>query len=491
MNSRMNNGLKPNMGSNIKSSIKKDIKKDIRKEVKAHYNAELDKESNKERKSDKKTGFRSDKKTTFKTEKKTSFKSDRKASFKTDKKVGSKTDKKSFSTKSKNENYVKAASKSTGCPFSKQCGACNYQEGKYHFHLKEKQKIVDKLMKPYCSVQPIIGMENPLHYRNKVHATFDRTKKGVIVAGTYEAKTHNIIPIENCMIENEEADQIINDIKNMLKSFKIKTYDEDTGYGLFRRVLVRTAKKTGEIMVVLVLGSPIMPSKNNFVKALRKLHPNITTVIVNVNDKRTSMILGDKEQVIYGKGFIVDELCGLKFRISSKSFYQVNPNQTEILYKKAMKFAELSGKEKVIDAYCGIGTIGMIASKNAKEVIGVELNKDAVRDAVTNAKKNEIHNIRFVNKDAGEFMTEMAEQGEHADVVFMDPPRAGSDEAFLSSVIKLAPEKIVYISCNPETLERDVKFLSKKGYEVKKVQPVDMFPWTEHVETVCALNKTN
>ena len=274
-----------------------------------------------------------------------------------------------------------------------------------------------------------------------------------------------------------------------MKSFKIKTYDEDTGYGLFRHVLIRRGFKSGEIMVVLVLGSPILPSSNNFVKALRKEHPEITTVVLNINDRKTSMILGEREKVLYGKGFIRDELCGCTFRISPKSFYQVNPVQTEILYQKAIEFAHLTGKESVIDAYCGIGTIGLIASGHAKEVVGVELNKDAVKDAILNAKENQIRNVRFFQGDAGEFMEAMAAEGNSMDVLFMDPPRAGSDEKFMASAVKMGPEKIVYISCNPETLARDLKYLTKKGYQVKKIQPVEMFAFTEHVETVVLLSR--
>ena len=241
-------------------------------------------------------------------------------------------------------------------------------------------------------------------------------------------------------------------------------------------------------MVVLVLGSPILPSSNNFVKALRKEHPEITTVVLNINDRKTSMILGEREKVLYGKGFIRDELCGCTFRISPKSFYQVNPVQTEILYQKAIEFAHLTGKESVIDAYCGIGTIGLIASGHAKEVVGVELNKDAVKDAILNAKENQIRNVRFFQGDAGEFMEAMAAEGNSMDVLFMDPPRAGSDEKFMASAVKMGPEKIVYISCNPETLARDLKYLTKKGYQVKKIQPVEMFAFTEHVETVVMLS---
>lgn len=386
-----------------------------------------------------------------------------------------------------NKNSEKVQSQQMICPVAKKCGGCSYIGMDYAATLEEKQNIVNKLMKRYGTVEKIIGMKEPWYYRNKVHAAFGRLKNGTIVSGTYEAKSHRIINVDSCLIDNQKADKIIYDIRNLLKSFKIKTYNEDTGYGLLRHVLIRCAEATGEVMVVLVLGSPILPSKNNFVKAIRKIYPEISTIIINVNDKKTSMILGEKEQVIYGKGYIVDELCGLKFRISSKSFYQVNRKQTEVLYGKAMEFAGLSGRERVIDAYCGIGTIGMAAAGNAKEVIGVEVNKDAVRDAVHNAKLNGIRNISFYCADAGEFMVGMAERKEHIDVVFMDPPRAGSDEKFLKSVVKLGPDKVVYISCNPETLARDVGYLRKMGYEVMRVQPVDMFGWTESIETVVKL----
>ena len=355
------------------------------------------------------------------------------------------------------------------CKSYKKCGGCQYQGLAYPKQLEKKQKNVEALLKKFGKVNPIIGMKEPFYYRNKVHAVFDRDRRGNIISGTYEANSHRVVPIEECLIEDKKCQEIIRTIRGMLKSFKIKTYDEDTGYGLLRHVLVRRGAKSGEIMVVLVLGSPIFPSKNNFVKALRKEHPEITTILLNVNSKKTSMVFGEKESVIYGKGFIRDELCGCTFRISAKSFYQVNPVQTEVLYNKAIEFAALTGKERVIDAYCGIGTIGMIAAKHAKEVIGVELNKDAVRDAKLNAKENNVKNIVFRQGDAGEFMTAMAAAGEKADVVLMDPPRAGSDEAFLSAVVKLAPKKVVYVSCNPETLARDLKYLTRKGYEVRKI----------------------
>lgn len=242
-------------------------------------------------------------------------------------------------------------------------------------------------------------------------------------------------------------------------------------------------------MVVLVTASPVFPSKNNFVKALRKVHPEITTVVQNINDRGTSMVLGTRDVVLYGKGFIEDKLCGCTFRISAQSFYQVNPVQTEILYQKAIEAAGLTGKETVLDAYCGIGTIGLIAASKAKQVIGVELNKEAVRDAIKNAKRNQTKNITFYCEDAGEFMLKMAAEDQQLDVVFMDPPRSGSSEVFLDCLAKLAPKKVVYVSCNPETLARDLRILKKKGYQMQEAWPVDMFPFCDHIETVCLLSR--
>ena len=375
------------------------------------------------------------------------------------------------------------------CPVFEKCGGCQLLDKSYDKQLKWKKDQVSELLKPYGRLEGIEGMERPEHYRHKVHAAFGRDRRGNIISGVYKEGTHIIVPVERCLLENQKADEIIQTVKSLLKSFKIKTYDEDTGYGLLRHVLVRVGYQTGQIMVVLVLGSPIMPSKNNFVKALRNVHPEITTVVVNVNDKKTSMVLGEKEQVIYGPGFIEDELCGLTFKISPKSFYQVNPQQTEKLYNTAIEYAQLTGKETVLDAYCGTGTIGMIAASKAGKVIGVELNKDAVRDAVAGAKKNHISNISFYQADAGEFMVKMADAGEKVDVVLMDPPRSGSDEKFLSSVVKLQPKRVVYVSCNPETLARDLKYLTKKGYEMVKGRAYDMFPFTNHVETVVLLSQ--
>jgi 23S rRNA (uracil1939-C5)-methyltransferase len=373
------------------------------------------------------------------------------------------------------------------CPVSDKCGGCQLQHFSYEKQLQEKQEQVNALLEKFCKLEDIIGMDNPYYYRNKVHAAFDTDKKGNVISGVYEAGSHRVVPIDSCLIEDQRADNIIVTIRGMLKSFKIRTYNEDKGIGLLRHVLIRTGHKSGEIMVVLVLASHIFPSKNNFVKALLKKHPEITTVVMNVNNKKTSMVLGEREQVLYGKGFIEDTLCGKVFRISPKSFYQINAVQTEVLYGKAIELAELKGTETIIDAYCGIGTIGIIASDNVKKVIGVELNRDAVKDAITNAKKNKSNNIYFYNQDAGEFMNQMAAEKQSVDVVFMDPPRSGSTEEFMDSMISINPKKVVYISCNPATLERDLSYLLKKGYEVKKAIPVDMFPRTEHVETVSLL----
>ena len=390
--------------------------------------------------------------------------------------------------------------KTSGCSIAGKCGSCRDSGVPYDKQLKTKQKMMQELLGGFGRVEPIIGMEDPLHYRAKVHYAFDRDRKGNIIAGCYEADSHKVVDLTlaGCLIEDEKCQEIMATVKKLMYSFKIKTYDEDTGYGLLRHCLIRRGVNTGEIMAVLVLSSPIFPGKNNFVKALRSAHPEIKTIVINVNDADTSLVLGEKEIVIYGPGYITDELLGLKFRISPKSFYQVNPRQTGKLYQTAIDLAGLTGKETVLDAYCGTGTIGLCAAKSAREVIGVELNPDAVRDARTNAKINGIKNAVFHVGDAGEFMEKNAAadmRGDvdkaalKCDVLFMDPPRSGSTEKFLNAAVKAAPDRIVYISCGPESLKRDLNILTKKGYAVKRIQPVDMFPFTEHVEVVCLLSK--
>lgn len=385
---------------------------------------------------------------------------------------------------------LQSKKKQSVCPVFSKCGGCQLLDMPYEKQLQKKKREVEALLKGICPVHSVEGMEEPLHYRNKVHAVFGY-RKGETISGVYREGTHDIVPVESCLIEDQKADEIIGTIRGMLKSFKIRTYDEDTGYGLLRHVLVKRGFSTGEIMVVLVTASPVFPSKNNFVKALRERHPEITTIIQNINGRGTSMVLGEQEKVLYGKGYIEDVLCGFRFRISSKSFYQINPVQTEKLYQKAVELAGLTGKETVIDAYCGIGTIGIVASPKAGKVIGVELNPDAVRDARENAKRNQVKNIQFYNNDAGRFMVNMASRGETAQVVFMDPPRSGSTEEFIQAVAVMKPQRVVYVSCNPETLARDLKMFKKKGYQAEGAWGFDLFPQTLHVETVVLMSKVN
>ena len=375
------------------------------------------------------------------------------------------------------------------CPLYKKCGGCQIQNLSYEKQLEFKMKKVVGLIGRFHHVEDIIGMDNPYHYRNKVQAAFGRDKQNRIISGVYQSSTHKIVPVDDCLIEDRKADEIIVTIRKLIKSFKIKTFDDNKMTGFLRHVLVKRGFSSGEIMVVLVTGEEQFKSKRSFINALLQRHPDITSIVQNINNRRTSLVLGNKSIVLYGKGTIKEQLCGYTFSISPKAFYQINPVQTEILYNKAMEFAEISKDDIVIDAYCGTGTIGIIASKYAGRVIGVELKKDAVRDAKNNAKLNGIENIDFVCADAGKYMVGLAEENLKADVVIMDPPRAGSDINFLKSVVKLSPKKVVYISCNPETLKRDLTYLSKNKYKIRKIQPVDMFPHTEHVECLVMLNK--
>lgn len=373
------------------------------------------------------------------------------------------------------------------CPLAKKCGGCQLQNMTYERQLKWKQAREEILLKEFGKVKKIIGMENPYHYRNKVQAAFGRLRNGEIISGVYQSGTHRIVSVDSCMTEDETADKIIVDIRKMLPKFKIWVYDEDRRTGFLRHVLVKRGFSTNEVMVVLVGATGYFPMKKQFTKKLLELHPEITTVILSINPKDTTLVLGDKEEILYGKGYIEDTLCGLTFAISARSFYQINPVQTEKLYAKALEYAQLDKNTTAIDAYCGIGTIGLAASQTAGNVIGVELNRDAVRDAISNAKRNNADNIRFYCDDAGDFMEAMALEGESVDVVFMDPPRSGSSRKFIDSMLKMAPKRIVYISCNPETLARDLKFITRGGYKVKEITPVDMFPHTNHIETVVSM----
>lgn len=381
--------------------------------------------------------------------------------------------------------------RNSSCPVYKKCGGCQLQNLSYPEQLKFKQNKVERLLKNFCKVEPIIGMENPYHYRNKVQAAFYTDKRGKIISGVYQSGTHHVVGIDLCQTEDVIADKIIVAVRKLLPSFKMTTYNEDTGKGFLRHILVKRGFATNQIMLVLVTGTPVFPSKNNFVKAILKQFPEITTIVQNVNNYNTNLVLGNNQKVLYGKGYIEDILCDCRFRISPKSFYQINPVQTEVLYNTAMEYADLNGNETVLDTYCGIGTIGIVAAKRgAGRVVGVELNGDAVRDAIVNARANNLKNIRFYKGDAGEFMYEASDEDEKPDVVFMDPPRAGSDTKFLDSLIKMSPETVVYVSCNPETLARDLEYLTNNSdYKVRKIQPVDMFPHTAHIECVVLMSR--
>jgi len=384
------------------------------------------------------------------------------------------------------------------CPVSRKCGGCDYIETPYEKQLEIKQAETEQYLKAFGPVKPITGAKDPLHYRNKVTAAFgympgkvERGKRvgGKVISGVYEKYSHRIVDTSSCLIEDETADRIIREIKGLLRSFKIKTYDEDTEYGFLRHVMVRVGRKSGEVMVILVTASPIFPGKNNFVKALREKCPEITTIVQNINNMKTSMVLGNRENVLFGKGYIEDVLCGLTFRISPGSFYQVNPAQTEKLYGKALELAGLTGTETLLDAYCGVGTIGLIAASSAKEVIGVELNKNAVADAEKNAGRNEIKNCSFYANDAGAFIGDLSQKGKKVDVIFMDPPRTGSTPAFIQSACKINPKRIIYISCNPETLAVDLAVFKQSGWTMKEAWPFDCFPQTAHVETVVLMSR--
>lgn len=361
----------------------------------------------------------------------------------------------------------------------------------YGVQLEEKRKYVNKQLRGYAEVDRVYGMENPYHYRNKVHVVLSwgyESRRRKVIAGIYEEESHRVVSVEDCLVHDDYANQIIRSIVDIMNKGKFEPYDEDRGTGSIRHILIRRGHITKQTMVVIVTGTKTFPGSKNFTRELLKRHPDITTVVHNINDRKTSMVLGQSQKPLYGRGYIEDVLCGLRFRISPKSFYQINSSQTELLYGKALEFAGLTGSETVIDAYCGIGTISMVAAKCAGRVIGVELNSDAVRDARENAKLNNIRNVEFLNDDAGKYMERTNDK---VDVVCIDPPRSGSDDKFLKSLIRLAPERIVYVSCNPETQRRDIGKLVQGGYRVEKACAVDMFPGTEHVETVVLLSHKN
>ena len=375
---------------------------------------------------------------------------------------------------------------------AKNCGGCPLLGLDYAAQLKQKEEKVRALVGKYGPVHPIRGMEQPYHYRNKVISTFATGWGGKLTSGIYAANSHKVLPVESCLLQDEVLDKTMQAVRAAANACRYQTYDEDKGTGLVRHCLLRRGVATGQVMVVLVTAQPVLPGAKNFVKALlteaAQRGVTVTTVVQNVNSRKTSVVLGEAEKVLYGKGFILDTLCGKTYAISPRSFYQINHAQTEVLYGLAVEAAKLTGKEVVLDAYCGIGTIGLTAADHAKQVVGVELNRDAVQDAIGNARHNGVKNARFFAADATRWIREAAAAGEKADVIFMDPPREGSTPEFLASVARMAPKRVVYVSCNPVTLARDLATLTKLGYKAEGFTPVDMFPHTEHVETVVLLS---
>ena len=373
------------------------------------------------------------------------------------------------------------------CKICTSCGGCQYQQLAYKAQLKYKTKRVkeslSRIAKVDTVVLPCLGMDDPYNYRNKIQVPYNKDRNGKVKFGFYKENTHIIMPIKECAIEDKRAAPILWDIKLLLEDMNIPVYNEDNGKGILRYVLIRTSHHYDELMVVLVTTQLNFPGQRNFVNELVSRHPEITTVVENVNSRHTNVILGNQEKVLYGPGHIKDDILGLTFEISASSFFQVNPIQVEKLYASALNLIDFSKKEVVLDAYSGVGTIGLIAAKNAKKVISVEINKSAHKNAIENAKRNNVDNIEFICADAGEYISKSEED---IDVLIMDPPRSGSDETFLSTVINKRIKKIIYISCNPETLARDIAYLSNL-YKVTYVQPVDMFPMTAHVETVVSL----
>ena len=375
------------------------------------------------------------------------------------------------------------------CNIYNKCGGCKLLHIKYEHQLKLKTNLVKNLFKEFkVAVSDTIGMKEPCHYRNKNQIVFGYDDKRRIVSGFYEEFTHKIVNFETCYVQDEISDSIVNTIKELFSKMHIMPYDENKRRGLIRHVMIKRSKALNETMVIIVTSQDVFPGRQNFVKALLAKHKDITTVIQNINTRQTTQVLGDKEIVLYGKGYINDILCKCKFKISSKSFYQINPIQTKVLYEKAIELANLQKDEIVLDAYSGVGTIGIVLASSVSKVISVELEKSSHIDAINNAQINNIKNIHFYNDDATRFIINLANKKEHIDVVIMDPPRKGSDEGFLKAVLKLKPKKIIYISCNPQTQVIDLKYLIN-DYKITYVQPVDMFPQTHHVETVVCLER--
>ncbi len=370
--------------------------------------------------------------------------------------------------------------------YEKKCGGCPLLALPYREQLAKKQARLQELLGGFAPVKAVQGMAEPLHYRNKAIASF-ATQRGKLVCGLYAEGTHCVLPGADCLLQEEILNKTLAAVLDAARACRWTAYDEDRGTGFLRHTVLRSSC-SGKVLVTLVTPGPDLPGSKNFCTALRKKAPWVVSIVQNINPTRSSAVLGSREKTLYGPGFVLDTLCGTQFAISSRSFYQVNRTQTEVLYKKALELAKLTGRETVIDAYCGIGTIGLCAAPLAKQVIGVERNPAAVKDAAANARRNKIANARFVCADATEWMVAAAGEGLHPDVVFLDPPRAGSTPECIAAVNKMKPRRVVYVSCDPETLARDVAAFTRLGWRAAKFCPVDLFPQTKHVETVVLLS---
>lgn len=382
------------------------------------------------------------------------------------------------------------------CPVARQCGGCQFQAMAYDKQLLFKENKIKNALQRIGGVknvetlmEPILGMEHPWRYRNKAQFPIGLDKNGKIVAGFYAGHTHCIIPQEDCLLGVEENPKILEIVRKFMEEYRIRPYDEDTHTGLVRHVLIRKGFYTGEIMVCLVINGKKLPAADKLVEALLAV-PGMTSISINRNQEKTNVIMGQEIVHLYGNGYITDYIGDVKYQISPLSFYQVNPVQTEKLYATALEYAGLTGNEVVWDLYCGIGTISLFLAKKAKMVYGVEIVPQAIADANANAQLNGMKNTEFFVGKAEEVLPEQFEKHQiYADVIVVDPPRKGCDEKCLETMVKMQPEKIVYVSCNPATLGRDVKYLTDAGYEVKRVRGCDMFAWGGHVETVALLVK--
>lgn len=384
-------------------------------------------------------------------------------------------------------------SKLLKCNISRKCGSCQLIDKTYDETLKIKLNNVNNLFKKNkinYQIKEINPSPNITKYRNKMIVGF-RYINNEIIAGFYEENSHKVIALDYCLMHSDIQNKIVSETVKIMKQLKLRPFDEDKKTGLIRYLLIKEGFKTKEIMVVIVTGQEVFPGSNEFCKRIRAIDHNIKTIIQNINTRKTSVVLGDKEKILFGPGQISDYLCNLRFNITSKSFFQVNPLQAEKLYQKVKDYADFKGNEVIIDAYSGVGTIGMFLSDKVNKVISVENNKQAHIAAITNAKNNKIKNVLFYNDDATDFINQLASQREKIDVVVMDPPRTGSTEQFINSCIKLNPKKIVYVSCGPDTLARDLQLFYKNKYTVTKGSCFDMFCFSEHIETVVLLTKNN